>query len=340
MTKKNASSSAKMPNIGKLILESDKKMNKKNLEPLVKETNHINEKKILNQADLKSSKTVIDRIKKFSPPSPVLNSTNSTTNAPTANANLASEIDSKLDKYFNLDNKNSSAQINSTVSKKIDLTFNSSGNTEKLEQTVITINNKFSNNLKESKTSENKSQPSSGTLADDVKVESNKVKDIIKSFNNIEKRTSISQLVGSLNNYDKYLKQQMQFQQMHKENSELKEKNETHTSISKLDTSQTADSLNLKSKTKLIINSVNKMKSNSSFIQIGKINVIFSRSCVSLTLLKMLLNKYSKNVLKMLVHTGPYTSGPIESKSCCNEFLFIKQNKNKGSLFFEFFRST
>jgi hypothetical protein len=279
-----------LPNVEKLkITESNDKqqhITKQVYIEMVNDKNRLS-KNELEQKATNNNKTVIDRIKKFTPS--VATNSSASSMMPT----LSSEFNSKLNKFIN-------AKANSIISSNLNKFINANSavkRTESSERQVKCLNiinnkNKIEPMVKSKDLNEDILQhaptTTTTTSADEIKIESNKVKDIIKCFNSIEKRTSdlnnnsitttttitasnantTTTTVNNSNSNKQNISQSLR-SNSHNENHEspipFPKSDQNHATL---------DVQSLNSKAKFIANNITKLKSSISFSQNGKLKLL------------------------------------------------------------------
>ena len=194
----------------------------------------------------------------------------------------------KLNKFINANSKVSSKPM---ASNNLTVKRTESSERQVKSLNIISSNNKIASMVKSKDLNEDIAQHATTTSADAIKIESNKVKDIIKCFNSIEKRTSdlnnnsintttiiasnsTSTTINSSNNNNNNNNKQNVSQTL-RSNSH----NENHESpipFPKSDQNHaTLDVQSLNSKAKFIPNNITKMKSSISFSQNGKFKLLY-----------------------------------------------------------------
>ena len=190
-----------------------------------------------------ANKTVFDRIKKFTHSSSAIE--NPLTHPPLPT--LSSDFNSKLNRFINTNSK-SSITNNTSVTMRVESSERRKG------QNSITINNKLTDFPNDSINF----QDEKSHTCDEIKIESNKVKDIIKSFNNIEKRTSTNLNLVNGNTDPSSNKQNVS---QTPKSTNHKDIGESPIPFDKLDTQSDTQSLN----SKFITKNLNKMTLNGNF---------------------------------------------------------------------------
>jgi len=273
-----AAAAAVLPNVEKLKLtesnDKQQQITKQVFIEMVNDKNRLSKNELEQKAT--SNKTLIDRIKKFTPS---IATNSSASMMPT----LSSEFNSKLNKFINANSKVSHSKP--LTSNNLTVTRTESSERQVKGLNIISNSNKIAPMVKSKDLNEDMTQHATTTSADAIKIESNKVKDIIKCFNSIEKRTSdlnnnsintttitasnaTSTTTSNSNNNNsnkQNVSQTLRTSTSHNENHEspipFPKSDQNHATL---------DAQSINSKAKFIANNITKMKSSISFSQHGK----------------------------------------------------------------------
>lgn len=229
--------------------DSNDKTSKKKV--LVEMTNDKNKIADIDAMERLANKTVFDRIKKFTHSSSTIENPLTHPSLPT----LSSDFNSKLNRFINSNSKSSmTTRVESSERRK--------------GKNSITINNKLadfpndSNNFQDERSQTSHANSQQSHTCDEIKIESNKVKEIIKSFNNIEKRTSTNLNLVNSNTDPSNVKQNVS--QTPKSTNHI-DIGESPIPFAKLDTQLDTQSLN----SKFITKNLNKTTLSGNFSQNG-----------------------------------------------------------------------